>query len=66
MQSELKCVKLVVKNGWTICPICGKGKLFPLLPTTVVRDLPCKCKRCGQESIANIDVPEPESKETSA
>lgn len=57
---------IVTKDGWAICPVCGKGKLIKLLPTTTVHDLPCKCKRCGQESKLNIEAPEPESKETSA
>ena len=48
-----------------ICPVCGKGKLLKLLPTTSVRNLPRKCKRCGQETIVNIEAPEPVSKVTS-
>ena len=57
---------MVSKDGWAICPVCHKGKLIKLLPTTTVHDLPCKCKRCGQESLVNIDAPEPASQETSA
>ncbi len=49
-----------------MCPVCGKGKLIKLLPTTTVHDLPCKCKKCGQISKIHIEAPEPESKETSA
>ncbi|MBQ3147711.1 MAG: hypothetical protein IJB91_08300 [Oscillospiraceae bacterium] len=31
-----------------------------LLPTTVVKDLPIKCKRCGKESVVSISyVPAP-------
>ncbi|MBQ6852442.1 MAG: hypothetical protein IJO04_05380 [Oscillospiraceae bacterium] len=41
-----------------LCPICGKHTVLWLLPTTEVKDLPIKCKRCGKESIVNI-VPEP-------
>ena len=66
MQTKMECGKLNTKDGWVICPICGKGKLLKLLPTTSVRNLPRKCKRCGQESIVNIEAPEPASKETSA
>ena len=61
-----ECGKLSVKDGWAICPVCGKGKLLKILPTTTVRSLPCKCKRCGQETLVNIDAPEPASCETSA
>lgn len=55
-----------MKDGWVICPVCRKGKLLKLLPDTAVRNLPVKCKRCGQETVVNIDAPEPESIETSA
>lgn len=65
MQSELKCGKLVVKDGWAMCPVCGR-KLLKLLPSTSIRLLPVKCKHCKQEAIVNIEAPEPASRETSA
>ena len=60
-----KSGRIVVKNGWAMCPICGKGKLLKLLPETAVIALPCKCKLCGQQSIVNIE-PEPAAKAPSA
>lgn len=57
---------MIVRDGWVYCPICGKGKLLLIRPDTAVRNLPCKCKRCGQETIVNIEAPEPASKVTSA
>lgn len=66
MKSNAKSAKLVVKDGWVICPVCGKGKLQKVLPNTTAHNLPRKCKRCGQEIIVNIEAPEPESKGTSA
>lgn len=36
------------------CPACGKHTVLWLLPTTEVKDLPIKCKRCGVESVVNI------------
>ena len=66
MQTDARCGKLIVRDGWVICPVCRKGKLLKLRPDTTTRNLPCKCKRCGQESLVNIDAPEPASKETSA
>ena len=41
-----------------LCPACRKHTVLWLLPTTEVKDLPIKCKRCGTESIVNI-LPEP-------
>lgn len=37
-----------------LCPVCGKHTVLWLLPTTEVKDLPIKCKRCGKESVINI------------
>ena len=37
-----------------LCPVCGKHTILWLLPTTAVKDLPVKCKRCGSESVVNI------------
>ena len=58
--------KLTIKNGWVMCPVCGKGKILKINPDTTVHNLPRPCKRCGQESIVNIEAPEPESSATSA
>ncbi|MBQ9861139.1 MAG: hypothetical protein IJO75_02655 [Clostridia bacterium] len=45
-----------------LCPCCGKHTVLWLLPTTEIKDLPVKCKRCGKESVINISpVPEPET-----
>lgn len=66
LQTEPECGKLIVKDGWVMCPICGKGKLLKIRPDSIARNLPRKCKRCGQETVVNIDAPEPASTETSA
>lgn len=58
--------KLIVKNGWVLCPICGKGKILLVNPDSTCHHLPRKCKRCGQETLVNIEAPEPASTETSA
>ena len=55
-----------VKNGWVMCPVCPKGKLLLVRSDTSVRNLPCKCKLCGAETVVNIEAPEPASEETSA
>lgn len=66
MQNKVGPAKLVIKNGWVICPVCGKGKILPVNPDSTCYHLPRKCKRCGQTTIVNIEAPEPASKETSA
>lgn len=49
-----------------MCPVCGKGKVLKLREDTTAYALPVYCRRCGQESIVNIEAPEPASDETSA
>lgn len=66
MKTEARCGKLIVKDGWVICPVCGKGKLLLTRPDTTVRNLPRKCKRCGQETLVNIERLSPCRKSTSA
>ena len=66
LPEKLNCGKLIVMDGWIICPVCGKGKILKVRPDTIARNLPRKCKRCGQETLVNIEAPEPASKETSA
>ena len=48
--------KIVPKDGWAICPRCHKGKLVKIRPDTEIRNLPCKCKLCGLETIVNIEL----------
>lgn len=47
--------KLIVKDGWVICPLCGRGKILKIQDNTTAHALPVFCRRCGQESIVNID-----------
>ncbi len=55
MQSTTKPAKLVVKDGWLLCPRCHRGKVLKLNPGTRARDLTVFCKVCGKESVVNID-----------
>ena len=66
MQSNMRCGKIIVRDGWVICPVCQRGKLLKVHADTNARNLPRKCKRCGQETLVNIEAPEPASKVTSA
>ena len=67
MQKDCRCATITVRDGWIICPVCGKGRTLRILPTTYARDAIVFCKRCGSESIINIqasasaDVPAPDA-----
>lgn len=66
MRTVNESAKMTIKDGWVMCPVCGKGKILKVNPDTTVHNLPRPCKRCGQISIVNIEAPEPASTETSA
>ena len=60
MQTKSDCGKIETNRRRFLCPACGKHTLLFLLPGTVIRDLPMKCKRCGAETVVNIAIePEP-------
>ena len=65
LQDNLICATIVPKDGWAMCPNCGHGKFFAVLPDTVVKNLSCKCKRCKLKFLITVE-PEPETKESSA
>ena len=56
MQIQEKPVIIKVKNGWVMCPVCGRGKVLRLAPDTRASSLPVYCKLCGRESIVNIEL----------
>lgn len=55
LKTDHECGKLIVRNGWLMCPHCGKMKVLRLDPETTAHALPVYCRRCGKESIVNID-----------
>lgn len=55
MQCIEKHGRIKAKDGWLICPKCGRGKVLKLNPATRATDLVVYCKVCGKESIVNID-----------
>ena len=54
LHGEQKCGKLTVKDGWLMCPVCGRGKVLKVRDDTEVKNLEVHCKLCGQKSIVNI------------
>ena len=46
---------LSIVDGNLLCPQCGRGKVQRVTPETRARNLVVFCKRCGVESIVNIE-----------
>lgn len=55
MQTQRESAKLVVKDGWVICPKCGAMKLLRLPPNGKVRAY-VYCRHCKRERFLDIDL----------
>lgn len=55
MQSREKCGTLVVKDGWVMCPECGRVKLLRLPADGYVKAY-AYCRNCRKERFLNIDL----------
>lgn len=56
MQVNTKSVKLIVKDGWISCPVCGRNhRLLRITDETEACGLPVYCRTCRSELILNID-----------
>ncbi len=54
LRNKENCGKLTVKDGWLMCPACGRGKVLRVREDTEVKNLEVCCKLCRQKSIVNI------------
>ena len=46
---------LAVKDGWLLCPVCRGTKVLRIWPETEGRAIQVFCKKCGRESLVDID-----------
>lgn len=56
LQMETEPAKMVVKDGWIICPGCRKKKLLRLEPGGSVKRAVAYCDRCRREQKIDIDL----------
>ena len=47
--------QLTVKDGWLLCPTCGKSKVLRIWPESKGQAIQVFCKKCGQETLVDID-----------
>ena len=55
MQMQINYDKLYTKDGFLLCPCCGRRTDQKLLPDTTAARLPVYCKKCKQISVVDID-----------
>lgn len=55
LQHDSNCGKLVIKDGYVMCPGCGKMKLLRLPSDGKVKAF-VFCRHCKQERFLNIDL----------
>lgn len=55
MQSAKSCGKIRTRDGFLLCPKCGRRTDQKILPNTEARNLPLYCKKCKQSTIVDIE-----------
>lgn len=55
LQSQNECGKILVKDGWLMCPRCRRFKLIRIRRDTNAQNLPVYCRNCHEEHIVNIE-----------
>ena len=55
---------LTVKDGWLLCPACGRSRVLKVHPETRGEAFPVFCKKCGRESLVDIDKSQCQSHES--
>jgi len=48
-------IKLEVRDGRAVCPICGRPTVVVILPDTKLENFPLFCKKCGQTTVVNTE-----------
>lgn len=54
MQNKIECGKIQTKDGFLLCPICGRRTDQKIRPDTSATNLPLYCKKCKQTTIVDI------------
>lgn len=54
MQNDLKCGKLVTKDGYLLCLKC-EHKIIQVRPNTMAKNLVVYCRWCRRETTVDIE-----------
>ena len=55
LQTEPECGKLIVKDGWLMCPSCRRRKVLQVRPETSAKNLIVYCRDCRSETMVEIE-----------
>lgn len=55
LQTEPECGKLIVKDGWLMCPSCRRRKVLQVRPETSAKNLIVYCRNCKHSVTVDID-----------
>ncbi|OUO36423.1 hypothetical protein B5F88_13980 [Flavonifractor sp. An306] len=55
LKAERECGKLVVKDGWLMCPSCRRRKVLQVRPETTAKNLIVYCRDCRTETMVDIE-----------
>ncbi|MCR1907066.1 cysteine-rich KTR domain-containing protein [Intestinimonas butyriciproducens] len=55
MQAEKKTDKLIIKDGWLMCPSCRRRKVLQVRPDTSAKNLIVYCRDCRTETMVDIE-----------
>lgn len=55
MHTERERGKLIVKDGYLVCPACRRRKILQIRPDTSAKNLIVYCRDCRRESVVNIE-----------
>ena len=66
MKNPQKNGKIIARDGWILCPVCGRKKILQISPSTVARNLPLFCRHCGATTQVNIAALEVEITDTAS
>lgn len=56
LQKQEEAGKLVVKDGWLICPACRRRKILRVRQDTTALNLTVYCRACHAETIVDIET----------
>ena len=55
LQKRGECGKLIVKDGWLMCPSCRRRKVLQVRPDTTAKNLIVYCRDCRTETMVDIE-----------